>query len=127
MSQKLTELLGFYFMVFQRTPSERFVKCWIDGDDNWVYYDVETIIDFTRKDGYTTVTNKILDCLNTTGIYFWDVSKDTVHRLKTMHTEYDDIQDIIKQKASTLTPRSSFGKIDIPFINYDDTGKISMF
>ena len=129
----LTDVLGFYFMVFQRTLSGKFVKCFIDGDPDYTYLEVDSLLDMTRKKGYNPLTNQLRDCLDTTSMYVWDVSNNTIQRLSASSDPDESIMDLIKGKMEEVTTErkravstTSFD-ISSPFIKRTKEGILSLF
>lgn len=91
-----SELLGYFYIMFQTTLSG-YVKCWVDGSENYNYITVEKFKEFfdTSK---SPVQLKFyaLQCLDTTSIYFWNVDEETIKRV-TLQSEPSDIRERISQ------------------------------
>jgi len=76
-----SSLLGYYFIIFQSNLNN-FVKCWFDGNE---YYDYMNIDDFLNLFFKINSTNDLIvqaqNCLNTTGIYLWDINNKKIKQL----------------------------------------------
>lgn len=129
----LTDTLGFFFVVFQRTLSGNYVKCFIDGDSDYTFIEIDTLVEMTQKKGYNPIMNQILDCLNTTGMYIWDVYHNTIQRLSPSSTPDDSMSELIKGKMEEIVSErnksSATTTFDIsnPFLKRTKEGILSLF
>ena len=77
-----SEILGYYYVLFQTTFTG-FVKCWIDGSENYTYFTVKDFINLFEKIGAPfEVIYKVKDCLDTSCIYLWDVSNSSIKQMR---------------------------------------------
>jgi hypothetical protein len=102
MKQKLTEILGYYFVIFQRNLAGNMVKCYIDGDEDYVLMDKEYFLELSQKAGYNPLGSKLLGCLDTTSIYVWDVEENTVSKLHTQSGNTSGLNKMISSAAKDI-------------------------
>lgn len=91
-----SELLGYYFIMFQTTNSN-FVKCWIDGSENYTYKTLDEF--FKLFDTSKSPKNLKLTAqhyLNTTSIYLWDIDNENIKRVTPVYEE-SNIGELINQ------------------------------
>lgn len=80
-SKTNADLLGYYFIIFQ-SNFRGYVKCWMDGSDDYSFYSENDFLDlFDKIDSDPNLIFKAKDCLCTTGLYLWDISSGTIKRL----------------------------------------------
>lgn len=111
MAKKKThsELLGYCYIMFQTTFSN-YVKCWIDGSENYTYLTLEKFYElFDTSKSPINLKAKAKKCLNTTSIYFWDVDNEIIKRLELQREETSDIGE----RILTLNP---FNKKKLGFV-----------
>ena len=89
-----SETLGFYFVVFQ-TQFNNYVKCWIDGEEDYTLYTEEELLDFASKvDTPYPVSRKISDALIESSFFLWDVDANEVTRItpsKSFHSIREEL------------------------------------
>lgn len=92
----LSAVLGFYYVIFQQY-SDTYVKCWIDGSENWNLFEVEKFLDFSQKDGldYETLI-KLKDCLTESSVFLWSVDNKTIRRLSPSFEQESLTQEFFK-------------------------------
>lgn len=96
MSKSNANLLGYYFIIFQSNLNG-YVKCWLDGSESYTYYvDDDFIGLFEKINSDKSLIYKALDCLNTTGIYLWDIDKGKINRLTNKYEAPSLTQEITK-------------------------------
>lgn len=81
MTKKKThsELLGYYFIMFQSTFSN-YVKCWIDGSENYTFLTLEKFYNlFKTSRSPNSLKLKAKHCLDTTSIYYWDIDGESIN------------------------------------------------
>ena len=89
-----SELLGYFFIIFQTTLNG-YVKCWIDGSENYTYVTREKFEEFfdTSKSPLNLKLYAI-NCLKTTSMYFWNVDEEIIKRV-TLQLQPSDIGEHI--------------------------------
>lgn len=81
-NKSLTEILGFYFMVFQHDPRSSYVKCFFDGETQARYYKMDEIIEFGNKKGFEPkLTTSFKNAFSMTGLFLWDVENKKIKKL----------------------------------------------
>lgn len=110
MAKKKThsELLGYYYIMFQTTFSN-YVKCWIDGSENYTYLTLEKFYElFDTSKSPINLKAKAKKCLNTTSIYFWDVDNEIIDRLVLQSEESSNIGERLVALNPFNQKKSSF-------------------
>ena len=97
----LTDKLGFYFVVFQRTLKGDYIKCWIDGNEDFELYTRAELINFCNILGLDIETEiKLKKAFDETSIFLWDVEERKVKRLSaTSELPKKNIFDALKDKT----------------------------
>ena len=73
--------IGYYFIVFQTTFTG-YVKCWMDGNENYKYFTVDEFLNlFTKSNSPSSLRVEASKCIDTSSIYMWDVENSTIRRL----------------------------------------------
>lgn len=98
MSVEITNDLGFYFIIFQRTLYPNYLQCWIDGDSDYNFYTSEELIDFAKRSSYPAVTSSLYYAFDETGMFMWDVEAGVVRRLHASTEPSSLLQDLLKMK-----------------------------
>lgn len=110
MSSKLSNLLGYYYVVFQGIPG-RYAKCWIDGEEEYTYLVKTELLESTQKDlPNLELLRQMAEAFDDTYLHLWDVENDVITKLKpTQNKEIlrDRLSDIIKPKEKSLIESSS--------------------
>lgn len=76
-----SELLGYFFIIFQTTLS-RYVRCWIDGSENYTFITLEKFKEFfDTSESPSELKNFALQCLDTTSMFYWDVDNEIIKRV----------------------------------------------
>ena len=90
------EIIGYYYVVFQATFTG-FVKCWMDGSDNYKYYSIPDFINLFKM---VNVSEKVIyyvkNCLDTTNFYIWDVNHNRISQLRPQKEERSIVEEINK-------------------------------
>lgn len=96
----LTDKLGFYFVVFQRTLKGDYIKCWIDGNEDFELYTRAELIGFCNILGLDIETEiNLKKAFDETSIFLWDVEGRKVKRLSaTSELPKKNIFDALKDK-----------------------------
>lgn len=82
-----SEILGYYYVLFQTTFTG-YVKCWIDGSENYKYFSTKDFIGLFEKIGAPfEVIYKVRNCLDTSCVYLWDVANSSVKQLRPQETQ----------------------------------------
>lgn len=107
MDKRLSEVLGFFFMVYQKDPRKTYVTCWLDGDDEPEYYTEKDIIGFATKleNDYKTVS-RLKDTFTETSFFMWDVDNKKIKRLSAGY-EPREISPIIFEQMKDKKPLSN--------------------
>lgn len=88
------DLLGYYFIIFQ-SNFKGYVKCWMDGAEDYSFYSEEDFIGlFEKIDSEQSLIFQAMNCLCTTGIYIWDISSGTIKRLTNKSERVSVAEDI---------------------------------
>lgn len=96
MSKNSANLLGYYFIIFQ-SQLNGFIKCWLDGSENYTYYSEEDFIGlFEKIDSSNSLIFKAMNCINTTGIYIWDITEETIKRATALPEERSLMEEVNK-------------------------------
>lgn len=91
---KDTDTLGYYFIIFQ-SNLRGYVKCWLDGDEDYSFLSREDFLDlFEKINSDFSLVCKAKDCLDTTGIYIWDINSKTIKRLTNKSERPSLIEDL---------------------------------
>ena len=76
-----SELLGYFFIIFQTTLTG-YVRCWIDGSENYTFITLEKFKEFFDvSKSPIELKNYALQCLNTTSMFYWDVDSEVIKRV----------------------------------------------
>lgn len=96
MEKQLSNELGFYYVVMQRTLQGHYINCWIDGSDYPEYYTYEELVDLAKKSLHPSrVILGLNQVLNETSIFIWDVDNEIVSRVSaTSNSSYNLSQDL---------------------------------
>lgn len=115
----LTDKLGFYYVVFQRMMDDNYIKCWIDGNEDYEIYTQEELLNFCNILGIDSeMTVRLKNAFCETSIFLWDVEDRKVRRLSPSYEPpTKDIFAAVKDK-----PKVSFKE---GYISYED-GRISL-
>lgn len=81
-SQKTpSEILGYYYIMFEATFTG-FVKCWMDGSENYKYLSTDEFLNLFKKLNVPfEVLYKVDEYINTSGIYMWDLNNSRITKL----------------------------------------------
>lgn len=110
MSKNSASLLGYYFIIFQ-SQLNGFVKCWLDGSEDFTYYSDRDFIGlFEKIEADDKLIYKAFDCLNTTGIYIWDITGETIKRATALPEERSLVEEINKMNP-LKNEKKSWGSI----------------
>lgn len=117
--------IGIFFIMFQ-SQLNGYIKCWIDGSD---YPDMMTSDEFkllVKKVNNDDLYFLILDCINTTSIYLWDVMKSTVRRMSPSVSE-SELANMISEAKKNYIRHNDDIKNPLFGIYYDQsTGTINL-
>lgn len=97
----LTDKLGFYYVVFQRMMDDNYIKCWIDGNEDYEIYTQEELLNFCNILGIDSeMTVRLKNAFCETSIFLWDVEERKVKRLyATSELPKKNIFDALKDKT----------------------------
>lgn len=96
MTKKKThsELLGYFFIIFQTTLNG-YVKCWIDGSENYTFLTLDKFKElFDTSNSPLELKIYALKCLNTTSMFYWDIDNEIIKRV-TLQVQPSDIGERI--------------------------------
>lgn len=80
--KKLEDLIGFYYLVMIMNPINGYVKCWLDGNEDWRYIPLDDLIRMSQLAGDNRdLQNKLLAALQETSYWLWDVHNGTIKKL----------------------------------------------
>ena len=78
MSSKLSNLLGYYYVVFQGMPGG-YAKCWIDGEEEYTYIVKTELLESTQKDlPNLELLRQMAEAFDDTYLHLWDVENDII-------------------------------------------------
>ena len=108
----LSEKIGFYYLIFQRTLNDNYLKCWMDGEEDWNLYTKDQILSFCNSNGLDyEMTQKLKFAFDDTSFWLWDVDGRSIRRLSSLYeTPTKNIFDAIKEKKKIINNE---------FIEYD--------
>ncbi len=95
---RYTNPIGYYFIVFQ-SNLRGYIKCWMDGSEDYTYFSEEDFIGLFEKAGSINLRSSVLDCISTTGIYLWDVSGGRIRRLSNIYE-----RSLLREDMNSMNP-----------------------
>ena len=79
MEKQLSDELGFYYVIMQRSLHGQYINCWIDGSDYPEYYTYEELVELARKSSNSNrVLAELRKVINETSMFIWDVDNETI-------------------------------------------------
>lgn len=102
------EDIGYSYIVFQHHITD-YIKCYLDGNEDYTFFDKIKFYDLAEKSGGTELANAIRKAMSTTGIFLWDVENRRIKRLFNKNTESSLVKDI-----------NEIPKVFSGFSNYSD-------
>lgn len=89
-----SELLGYFFIIFQTTLNG-YVRCWIDGSENYTFITLEKFMEFFDvSKSPSELKIFALKCLDTTSMFYWDIDNEIIKRV-TLQAQPSDIGERI--------------------------------
>ena len=90
-----SEDIGYSYIVFQHHING-YIKCYLDGNEDYTFFDRLKFYDLAEKSGGVELANAIRKAMSTTGIFLWDVDNKRIKRLFNKNMEDSLIRDINK-------------------------------
>lgn len=116
MEKSLAEELGFYYVVMQRSLSNYYINCWIDGSETSDFYTKEELLNFVKKSPkFYELSTALQDVFNETSIFLWDVENNIIRRVSpTADSENlsKDIYKMISNRQQKLAAQKNFTGVD---------------
>lgn len=104
MEKKLSEILGFYFMVFQHDSRSQYVKCWLDGEEKAHFYTPEQIVGFCNKNGHNSkMTSNLKNAFSETSVFIWDVDGEQLKRASSIREERNIAEELFAPLHPTVS------------------------
>ena len=116
MSAQLSEILGIYYVSFQRMLNSSLIQCWIDGSEDYEYIPKETLIEYSLKETEgPSVVDSLQTAFDTTGFYLWDVEAGRVKRLSPTGVSPSHIPDKIFGAYNSGNPNDfkQYGNLEL--------------
>lgn len=128
MDKQVSEEIGFYYVVMQKTLSGQYINCWIDGSDTPEYYTYDELVELAMK---SSNPDKVLSGLNKVmseaSLFVWDVDNDAVSRVSASSSSYNlasDLQDSFNREMINKQSNNSLSFTNVNFTNGRITLKI---
>ena len=111
---ELTDKLGFYFLVFQRTLNPDIIKCWIDGDERYELYKRDEVLNLCNALGYDMEVDVALrSAFDETSFWLWDVEDRKVRRLSSIGNEREmNIFNEMNKRKDRIQEINAFADIN---------------
>lgn len=107
---KITEELGFYFMVFQPNPSRDQIKYWMDGDTSYSFMPVDDFLKLVPSILRPAAKRALMDY----SIFLWDVGGGYIRRLA-FKGEEEPLVNWIKSKKTEHEKEPEQKEVHEPF------------
>lgn len=99
--KKLCDTIGFYYLIFLPQP-DNYVRCWIDGAEDYTLYTREEILAFSQAAGINyKLRLDLQEALSTYSVYIWDVENETIKTL-TLEPAENNLGELLAQRKQKV-------------------------
>lgn len=105
-TSSISQLLGFYFLIFISNPDSSYIRCWFDGSDDSTLFQKSTLLDLCKKYGVDFNTqSQLAESFNQTSYFLWDVEANTIKPLYSTNTRESITRDLLKNLPTNKQQR----------------------
>lgn len=120
MNKKKLESLGIYFIVFQ-TQFNGFVKCFLDGDENYTLYTFEELINIASSIDDLNIIPKLKESLAESSFFLWDITSSTIERLSpSFANDKSTLLQMMNNQTNSVYNSNQKNLMTQKMINYEE-------
>ena len=106
-------------MVMQRTLSNQYINCWIDGSEYSEYYTYDELVNLAKKSSNPgKVISGLSQVISETSVFLWDVEANNISHVSVSNSTYnlaEDLRNSIKTNIRNLHSKNTLNFTNVDF------------